>query len=482
MTPPILLDADAPLERGLQGQRNRQASVVLREEGGQLTSAMMDPANRSLADALKITFRLLQLAMIVLLGLFAFSGLQTVQEGESGLRLMFGRVAEEDLAPGMRFALPAPVGEIVRVPTGGVELEDATSFYPNVGAEARARGPEALIAQTQLNPTRDGSILTGDQAVAHIILKVQYRRTDPAAFARNVLDGATENLLVLSAARRGMVRACAEVSMDGLLREQQAGALAQRATEIAQETLDQADCGVTIERINLVQRIPPAFLRDSYNKVTVAQSNARKAQDEAQSAANQMLNSMAGLAAERLTTLINDYDLAMRQRAMLAEGLSVPAGERLDADAILADIFAMLEGRPVMIGDETVENLASGEAVRILSDAAVDRARLINGRQAALQLYLAKLEQYRENPEVMLGSEWNAAMAQLTSRDFVQQYFVPDYGGLRQFLINQDPQIVRALDEAQKRREATEAAEARTNQLLNERFSTPTGVFARPDP
>ena len=121
---PILFDADPPPvggggspPPGAGPARHRPASVVLREEG-ESVSALMDPANRSLADALKITFRLLQAAMVVLFGLFAFSGLQEVREGESGLRLMFGRLVESDVPPGIRFALPPPVGEIVRVTTG----------------------------------------------------------------------------------------------------------------------------------------------------------------------------------------------------------------------------------------------------------------------------------------------------------------------------------------------------------------------------
>lgn len=481
--PPILFDADEPGGGGSISpnppERTRRASVVLREEG-EGVAEMMDPANKSLADALRITFGLLQIAMVVLFVLFVFSGIQTVREGEAGLRLLFGRLQQEDIAPGMRFALPAPVGEIVRVSTGGVELEDATAFYPFVGAEGRARGPDSLPMLGSLRPDRDGSILTGDQAIAHFIYKVQYRRTNPALFAQNILDAPTEVLLIQNAARRGLVRACAEISVEDVLREQQAGAIAARAAEVAQQTLDAARSGITIERINLVERTAPRFLRDSYNKVTTAQQARNSAREQAETTSNQTLNAMAGRAAEPLTALIEQYDLAMRQNAAIAAGAEAPGDERLIADDILARINAVLEGEPVSLANGEVAEI-SGEATSILQNAAVARARLVNQRQAALALFQAKLAQFEENPSVMLYREWTGALAALTGRDFVQQYAVPMQGGPLQIGINQDPQIIRELDEARKTLEAREAAEQRLSDFLNQGFQTPTGTFSRPD-
>ena len=44
----------------------------------------MDPANRSLTDALQMSFRVLQLVIVVLLVLFLFSGFKTVGASQSG--------------------------------------------------------------------------------------------------------------------------------------------------------------------------------------------------------------------------------------------------------------------------------------------------------------------------------------------------------------------------------------------------------------
>ena len=49
----------------------------------------MDPANQSLGEALRLSYRLLQVAIVGLLITFLFSGFQTVQEGMSGVRTIF---------------------------------------------------------------------------------------------------------------------------------------------------------------------------------------------------------------------------------------------------------------------------------------------------------------------------------------------------------------------------------------------------------
>src|ERR1043165_2421282 len=52
----------------------------------------MDPANQSLAEALRLSFRVLQAVILVLIVLFLASGFQTVQEGQSGVRTVWGKI------------------------------------------------------------------------------------------------------------------------------------------------------------------------------------------------------------------------------------------------------------------------------------------------------------------------------------------------------------------------------------------------------
>ena len=54
----------------------------------------MDPANKSLADALQLSFRVLQFVIAVLLILFLFSGFKTIGNNESGIATVWGKVED----------------------------------------------------------------------------------------------------------------------------------------------------------------------------------------------------------------------------------------------------------------------------------------------------------------------------------------------------------------------------------------------------
>ena len=64
----------------------RAASARLEVRGGPGREAMLrealDPANQSLRDALRLSFRVLQLVMVVLVVVFLFSGLKTIEPGQ----------------------------------------------------------------------------------------------------------------------------------------------------------------------------------------------------------------------------------------------------------------------------------------------------------------------------------------------------------------------------------------------------------------
>ena len=148
----------------------RGPSVRLRDASsgarGQ-TGPRMDPANQSLAEALRFTYGLLKLAMLVLVVLFVFSGVKTVNEGERGIRVVLGKPSSFNLTPGFQPGLPYPLGEMIRIGEGSVEVKIARSFMPyGSGMEtddlAMAARADQFAADAMLKPGRSGSNITSD--------------------------------------------------------------------------------------------------------------------------------------------------------------------------------------------------------------------------------------------------------------------------------------------------------------------------------
>ena len=96
--------AEEPPEVEEDDTPRRAASARYIVESGVGSEAMlrdaMDPANQSLADALRLSFRVLQAVLVVLVVLFLASGLKTIDDGQSGVRTLFGEI-KEPLSPGL---------------------------------------------------------------------------------------------------------------------------------------------------------------------------------------------------------------------------------------------------------------------------------------------------------------------------------------------------------------------------------------------
>ena len=95
----------APMEVEAPRRASSAQFVVDRATGAQAAMReAMDPANQSLAEALRLSFRVLQVVIVILIALFLFSGFQTVQEGYTGVRTV------ADLATHTRFIRVSPAG------------------------------------------------------------------------------------------------------------------------------------------------------------------------------------------------------------------------------------------------------------------------------------------------------------------------------------------------------------------------------------
>lgn len=457
----------------------RAASVQLRDAEGH-DAAMMDPANQSLADALRITFVLVQGAMVVLAALFIFSGFQTIREGERGLSLLFGKVVRNNLEPGFHFSAPYPFGELVKVNTGNESSKVLREFWPYAAPGREEDSVERLSSRAVLDPTRDGSLITADQNLAHTQWQAVYRRTNPTEFVRNILEE-EEAEIVKAALTRGVVRTMATIGIDDLLKPQagETRAIAQQAQEIAQATLDAMDSGITIEQFEMSRKTPPVSLLGKFQAVLDARSDSQQAISQARTERDTTLNGAAGEASAGLLWMISQYELMLE------------LGDKSGAADVLARIDAVLDGAPIALtGDEIAQaygptgfpgladadgKRASGSVVEIIQAAEVARLTSVQEARADLELFNAKLEQFRANPTLMVHRDWSSAWTAFQTNDFVQTMSLPVLNGMVELRINQDPDIVKDLDRASKQRDRQEAARDRMELLEKRQYEGDRG-------
>lgn len=441
-------------------EQPRRASLTLRRDDLRAERlASMEAANRSLNEALRLTYRGLQVLMVALVGVFLLTGIQQVEESERGLRVTFGAITGGNLEPGAHFNLPRPMGEIVKVPISTETAEVDRTFVPSNFDIARGVAEQSNTTQRALNPERDGSLLTADLNLAHGFFTVRYTVSDPASYAASVGDEETAKRLVRGVARHAMVRVAARTTIDDLLRRTSAGiggeesTLERRVRDEVQASLDAIGTGLRAESVSVREVFPPLRVYKKFTEVNEVDARANREREEAEGERRQRLLGAAGTAWRVLVDLIDAYEAA------------IDRGDENEASAILADMDRVLSGElagSFALRGEVYEGIRlSGEASQRLNTAQTAAQQAADEALARARTFEAALGQLEANGRVYLAREWAAAMGELLSRDDVQALFVPP--GPLELRLNDDPEVARERDVERNRALIRETDRARRN-------------------
>lgn len=259
-----------------------------------------DPGSQALATALKSSFVIVKVAMVLLVGVFLFSGFFTVGPQERAIILRRGKPVGEGekalLGPGLHFALPYPIDEVVKVPITELQRVTSTVGWFFITPEQEVAGSEPMGGPS-LNPAVDGYLVTGDQNIVHARATLNYRIEDPIAY---VFDFTAASNAVLSALNTALVQSAAQFKVDDILTRDVFGfkdAVKRRVTEL----LAVHQLGVVVEQLEVFSR-PPLFLKADFARVTDAVQKRDKVINEARTVENQVLSKAGADAAGLINT------------------------------------------------------------------------------------------------------------------------------------------------------------------------------------
>jgi len=272
--------------------------------------------------------------------LYAVSGITVVRQDEVAVVLRWGRLvgatpALQQHGPGLLFAFPRPIDQVVRVQIKHVWEVPVTTLAPGVGSNQSADENDST-----LDPLTQGYALTGDQNIVQASVVARYRVRDPAEWA--FYGPKAEDILRVEVTS-AMVRSLGEMTVDRVLSDGRT-TLLMAVTRRAQAGLDAAHAGLELSSLELIRLAPPAALAGDFDAVQSAfidaetQQNQAKAYAEsaipkAKADANQLVQSARADADSVLATATGG---AAAFRALDAEYRSNPGvvRERLYRDAV----------------------------------------------------------------------------------------------------------------------------------------------------
>jgi membrane protease subunit HflK len=273
---------------------------------GQPPAPAEDAGSQALEAALRSSFFIVKLAMVVMVLVFLGSGFFTVGPQEKAVILRFGKPVgagqEALLTAGLHWSFPYPIDDVVHIPIAEIQKVSSTVGWYFTTPEQELSGTEPPPGGS-LNPAIDGYVLTADQNIIHVRATLYYHIDDPLHYVFDFTNAAVtiqndlDNALIFSAARFNVD--------DILLRDQ----LSFRDTVRARVTAltEQQQIGISIDNCE-VDKIPPRQLKDVFSQVTTARENRNKLLEDAKSYENSVLSGADARAVTITNLAVADRD------------------------------------------------------------------------------------------------------------------------------------------------------------------------------
>ncbi len=402
----------------------------------------LDPAQQSVADALRISFWLLKVVMLIVVVFYLFSGIYSVPTGQRAIRLRFGAIVGEPGqqvidSGGLHWSWPYPFEEVLMVPAGEDVIRVESAFWPELQEGQtldNMRGGE-------LNPERDGSLITADVNIMHARWTVSYRvgtndqglvdSNEVIKFIQNIGNVERGREMVRAAVEQGAVFAAAQVTAEQLYQGKEGDYEAARVR--AQQALDAMESGIRITSLSLSNKTPPIEVRDAFRLVLEAENERTRLLQEAEARRTNVLNEMAGAAHAPLLRLIDEYETATEDR-------------RAQIDRTLDEAF-----RQLSVSEGESQASISGQVARMIQEARAQRVRAIQEMESQVNTFQSLLAGYRATPHVFLNSYWQEAMREILGSRDVETFYLPT-GAWPILEMDRDPEVKARKERERNRR------------------------------
>lgn len=214
------------------------------------------------ADVMMTSVKYFKWVVLIIVTAIMLSGIRTVNQGEVAVILRFGKLCgntreEQVHEPGLMFAFPYIIDEVITIPTGKV-------FELNVDTHYTGGSMSSYVDE-------NGYCITGDSNIAVISSSLKYMISDPVQYALSTCDIESTIRGTVSAS---IAQSTLSMTIDSLLTDGKDD-FATSVLERSQEMLDKLECGITITNFELNTVAPPLEVKDIFDEVTAATVDAQ---------------------------------------------------------------------------------------------------------------------------------------------------------------------------------------------------------------
>ena len=246
--------------------------------------------------------KLLFLGLIILLIIWAASGLYRVLPDEQGVVLRFGKFIKTT-QPGLNYHFPYPVE---------TALTPKVTKVNRLDVGFRAGSDSGFSSAGIADVPEESLMLTGDENIVNIDFSVFWVIKDAGNFLFKIQDPAAT---VKAAAETAMREVIAKSKLQSILTEGRSK-IEIETQEIAQSLLDEYESGIQITQVQTQKADPPDQVIDAFRDVQAARADMERAKNEAQAYQNDVIPRARGEAAK----ILQEAEAYKKQVVAAAEG------------------------------------------------------------------------------------------------------------------------------------------------------------------
>ena len=225
--------------------------------------------------------------LIILVVIWALSGLYRVLPDEQGVVLRFGKFVNTT-QPGLNYHLPFPIESVLTPKVTKVNRMDI-GFRSERDSGFGQGGGVADVPEESL-------MLTGDENIVNIDFSVFWVIKDAGNFLFKIQD---PEGTVKAAAETAMREVIARSDIQPILTEGRA-VIERDTQDIIQKILDEYESGVLITQVQTQKADPPDQVIDAFRDVQAARADMERSKNEAEAYANDVIPRARGEAAKIL--------------------------------------------------------------------------------------------------------------------------------------------------------------------------------------
>ena len=346
--------------------KKEQEQKIEKEADKPVSVIETDSATRSLSEALRFSFVILKLIMIVFIIFFIGSGFRTIKLNEMGIVLRFGKIrgtGEERVlkSRGLPYwVFPYPVEQMIIFPIDEkVDLDIDSFWYYQTAEEKLSQQRQSAPPGKALDPLIDGYCLTrsdtvlpsaqpgtmeSDYNIFHTRWRMIYQITDPVNFYKNIyIEEPLSSQIYFDVVKKqvagmlkdildsAVVSTMVNFTIDEALYTKY-DKVSEDVAALIQQKLEQINSGIKIVSVQRTDNTWPMQVNDAFLAANIASQIKGQLISEATTYALKTINEAAGPVAFELIDALHSPDVNEQRLEILWQRVAGKAQQKI-ADA-----------------------------------------------------------------------------------------------------------------------------------------------------